>query len=245
MRRRRMRVVALAVMAVLGLSGAQADQPNRISVVELFTSQACSACPPADALLGELAQREDLLALSLSIDYWNYLDWKDTLADPAFTKRQRAYAKSRGDRKVYTPQAVVNGQFQVVGSDVAAMEAALADAARDEEEPVPLSVVAVDDKALRIDAGAAADRVRVRPATLWLVVYTDRRTVRIKAGENEGRSITYHNVVRKLEPLGSWQGAPVRLTVDLPKLEDGQRCAVLLQEGSPQNPGRILSAARL
>src|ERR687884_289212 len=105
----------LAALFLTILSGLAVASPQ--AVVELFTSQGCSSCPPADAMLGELARRPDVIALSLPVDYWDYLGWKDTLAQPAFSARQRAYAGARGDRQVYTPQVIVNGATPCVGSD--------------------------------------------------------------------------------------------------------------------------------
>jgi hypothetical protein len=244
MRRGLTSILLLALVAVLVPGTAQSDRSGQLDVIELFTSQACSACPPADELLGQLSGRDDLLALSYSVDYWNYLDWKDTLAEPAFSARQRAYAKTRGDRKVYTPQAVVNGLVQVVGSNAHALHEALA-ASSGNTPPIGLSVTASGESSLTITAGSAPSGSTAGAATLWLVVYLDSQTVRIKAGENEGRTITYHNVVRSLEPVAQWRGEAVSVTVDMPEHEDGQRCAVLLQEGTPKSPGRILSAARL
>src|SRR6516165_10211815 len=115
---------ALAAVSAAAFLCSSAQAQTR-AVVELFTSQGCSSCPPADKLLGELAKRDDLLALSLPIDYWDYLGWKDTLASHDFSERQREYAQSRGDGAVYTPQAVINGTDDMVGSDRSAIESAV------------------------------------------------------------------------------------------------------------------------
>jgi hypothetical protein len=213
--------------------------------MELFTSQGCSSCPPADKLLGELAEREDLLALSLPVDYWDYLGWKDTLASHDYSERQREYAQSRGDGDVYTPQAVINGSEGVIGSDRAAVEAALK-RATDQGFTVPITLSAGDD-ALTVKIGAATGATPNR-GTIWLVMYDRSVTVPIGRGENSGRTLTYSNVVRKLRPIAMWKGE--EMTIDLPRSEMNQakvrRCAVLLQsEKSGGLPGPILGAASL
>ena len=215
------------------------------AVLELFTSQGCSSCPPADRLLGEYADREDLLALSFNIDYWDYLGWKDTLANHDFSERQKAYSEARGDRQVYTPQIVVNGGEHVVGSNRGAVDGAVK---RAEEVglPVPISLSSSDD-AVEVHIGAAASTEAAK-GTLWLVMYDPTVSVQIQRGENRGETVTYHNVVRKMRPIAMWNGAP--MSVDLPKFEISQakvsRCAVLLQTEKREGlPGVILGAASL
>lgn len=237
-------LLALSIVAIAD-GPARAEPPQYLDVVELFTSQSCSACPPADELLGELAKRNGILALSYSVDYWDYLEWKDTLADPSFSARQRRYAKSRGDRKVYTPQMIVNGRVQTIGSKAYRVEAALAEAAWPETAPrVPLAVTRPDASSIAVEVGPAPDGMDVSRATLWLVAFEEVRTVEVKAGENKGRILTYHNAVRRIEPLGEWTGDKLRLSVALPELAH-KKCAVLLQEGDEKRPGAILAAVRL
>src|SRR5579871_5924572 len=180
--------------AIVAAVGPATAEPR--AVVELFTSQGCSSCPPADKLLGELADRKDVLALSLPVDYWDYLGWKDTLASHDYSERQREYAQSRGDQEVYTPQAVVDGSEDLVGSDRAAIETALKQAT-DKGFPVPIDLSPSDD-AMTVKIGAAAGGVN--RGTIWLVMYDRSVTVPIGRGENSGRTITYSNVVRKLRP---------------------------------------------
>ena len=213
--------------------------------MELFTSQGCSSCPPADKLLTELAERKDVLALSLPVDYWDYLGWKDTLASHDFSERQREYAQSRGDADVYTPQAVINGSADVVGSDRAAIETALKHAA-ETGFPVPIDLSAGEDS-VTVKIGAASGAVPNR-GTIWLVMYDRSVTVPIERGENSGRTLTYSNVVRKLRPIAMWKGEA--MTIDLPRSEMKQakveRCAVFLQSEKAEGaPGPILGAASL
>ncbi len=216
---------------------------NVSAVVELFTSQGCSSCPPADKLLGEYADRKDVLALSFNVDYWDYLGWKDTLASADNTERQRDYARARGDGQVYTPQVVVDGRTHVVGSNRSAIEAAIARAG---SLSVPIALSAAGD-AITATIGQAAT-ANPPHATLWLVMYDRSVTVPIGRGENTGRTITYNDVVRKLRPVEMWKGEA--MSVDLPRSEMAQvkanRCAVLLQtETADGLPGPIVGAATL
>ena len=165
-------------------------------MLELFTSQGCSSCPPADALLADYARRSDILALSFSVDYWDYMGWTDTLATHDNTERQRAYAAQRGDRQVYTPQVVVDGRQHVVGSDRAAIDAAVTQEYGGSGLPVDVELTVSDD-AMNIKVGDGG-RAMPKRATLFLVLYSRQQTVTIDRGENRGRMLDYHNVVRKI-----------------------------------------------
>jgi hypothetical protein len=237
--------LAMAVLAMAVLATAAHADAKRLDVVELFTSQGCSSCPPADAVLGEMKGRSDLLALSYNVDYWDYLGWKDTLASPAFTARQKAYAHSRGDRAVYTPQAVVNGMMHAVGSDRTGLNNALqstGDRLRSKAIDIDLRR---SGNSLVVDLGKAPGLLSFpKPATVWMVVFDESRTVKIDRGENNGRTITYNNVVRRIQPIGTWKGAAETLTVALPT-DGNARCAVIVQEGDGGNPGPILAAAQM
>jgi hypothetical protein len=240
-KRGRLAVVAVALCGAL-TGAAAAEQPR--AVLELFTSQGCSSCPPADKLLGELAQRKDVLALSLPVDYWDYLGWKDTLANHDFSERQKEYASARGDGEVYTPQMVINGTDRVVGSDRAAIEAALTSVGG--KLPVPIDLTSKPD-ATTVTIGAG-DAVTPKRGTLWLVMYERAVTVPIEHGENSGKTITYANVVRKMRPIAMWKGEP--LSIDLPRSEVTQakvtRCAVFLQAETAMGlPGPILGASTI
>lgn len=230
---------AAALWFATGPAAEAASQPQ--VVVELFTSQGCSSCPPADAYLGELVEREGVIALTFPVDYWDYLGWKDTLASPANTVRQRNYAARRGDRQVYTPQMVIDGQVDAVGSRRAQVEAVIARFRSDKErEWVPVTVMTRGDSVMV--SAAAHESSRDQSATLWLALFTAKATVDIRRGENTGREITYHNVVRQMMPIGKWTGEPV--SIELPKSDimgqgyDG--CAVLLQTNGM---GPIIGAA--
>ena len=177
-------LAALAALALAGPGVASLDTPP--AVVELFTSQGCSSCPPADALLGQLTEKPGVVALSYSVDYWDYLGWRDTLGSPANSERQRAYARSRGDGKVYTPQAVVDGITHVNGASEAAIEMAMRNAAkRLQDVRVPVSMRA-DGDTLIVDVGAAPEKSDRRAATVWLAIAKEVETVKVARGENRG-----------------------------------------------------------
>jgi hypothetical protein len=231
---------------LLGLALAPALSPieslaerRRMSVVELYTSQGCSSCPPADALLKTYAERPDVLALTMPVDYWDYLGWKDTLANPDHTRRQRAYAKAFGAQP-YTPQVVVNGLKHVIGSHAQDIDRAIEKTtAQVDASRVPLSL-ASDGRTLVIDVGAAASSDAVS-GTVWLAAVNPRVDVDVTHGENRGHKLSYFNVVRKLTPVGAWSGKAVRL--ELPQgelLRNSERCAVWLQLDAA---GRIIAAA--
>jgi hypothetical protein len=203
-------------------------------VLELFTSQGCSSCPPADAYLGELKrERPDILVLDFHIDYWDSLGWKDPFSLPQSTARQQAY-DSLLNSEVYTPQLVIGGSRQAVGSDRDAVTAAMAAAYQDRAAvaPVPLSVTATGPD-LVVDIGPGTGS-----ASLWLVGYDDRHTTSIGRGENGGLTETEVDIVRSIRPIATWTGGSLHFAVPRPA---GQRAAVLLQGAQ----GRILSAAAL
>ena len=212
------------------------------AVVELFTSQGCSSCPAADKLLGELANDPSLVPLSVPIDYWDYLGWKDTLADPRNTARQRAYAHMRDDGQVYTPQVVVNGSLQVLGSDKAAIERAIAQSRKNGAMSLPPVTLASADGRLSV---AVPDGMDGRSgAEVWLCGLVKAVTIAIGRGENKGRTVTYHNVVRRWIRLGDWTGKANAWSVPLQTLKgDGiDEAAILLQSGTMDKPKGVLGA---
>ncbi|HUJ38873.1 MAG TPA: DUF1223 domain-containing protein [Hyphomicrobium sp.] len=227
-----------AAMAATGLPAAA--EPGPRAVVELFTSQGCSSCPPADELFTELAREPDLITLTLPVDYWDRLGWKDTLARHAFTERQEAYAGVRGDDDLFTPQAIINGRESAEGAERDQIERA-ADATAAGLK-VPLSVARKGDNVV-LSVGAAAGAPK-SPAVVLLLPYYASREVAIGRGENARRKVTYTNVVRDIRIVGDWTGAPVTQAVPAAELKDYDGVVVLLQQGSPQKPGAILGAAR-
>lgn len=236
-------LLVLASLAAAPCASAQSQLPrtaHHYTVLELFTSQGCSSCPPADVLLKAYSNRPGIMALSLSVDYWDHLGWKDTLATPKNTLRQKAYVKALGTGNVYTPQLVAGGAFQTVGSNKAEIEKVIALAGKDvAKSPVALSAVS-DSKRLTIEIGAEK---QVGPATVWLAIVSPVVDVEIKRGENRGRTIAYHNVVRDISPVGMWSGGPMK--VELPAsalMRPGDRCAVIVQG---DDGGRILAATWL
>jgi len=238
---RRHFVALVAGASVIGpLAGVAHCGGRRPVVVELFTSQGCSSCPEADAVLGELARRKGVLALSLNVDYWDYLGWRDTLASADHTKRQRDYAQRRGDGQVYTPQMVIDGKRHIVGSKrsevIAAIEAEAAGA-----ESVGVSMSEQDGEVV-IDVAAAPSGKLKQDSTVWVMLVAPKIGVAVERGENTGKSIDYYNVVRKVMPAGMWHGEAISLR--LPKADlfvDGATaCAALLQVGGS---GPIIGAA--
>ena len=232
------RLATMVLASLLIATAARAE--TRPVVVELFTSQGCSSCPKADAYLRELAARDDVISLSFAVDYWDFLGWKDTLASPAFTRRQRAYARTLGISGVYTPQIVIDGAAEGVGSHRETVERKIAQRA---STALPVALSFTDDGAaltLHVGAGEAPERA----ATLWLVRYAKEETVEIRRGENRGKTMTYAHAVRGLMPIGMWEGNAT--TVTLPKTEllmqGYEGCVALLQT---HDGGPILGAARI
>jgi hypothetical protein len=214
------------------------------AVIELFTSQGCSSCPAADKLLSELRNDSTLITLSLPIDYWDYLGWKDTLAIPGHTARQKAYSQVRGDREVYTPQVVINGVAQALGSDRAEIEKAVVQSHHKAASlSVPLHVTVADERVTVIvpnrDGGDAA------AGEVWLCPLSRSVPVGIGRGENRGRTITYTNVVRRWVKLGTWSGKSETFTVPIDAIKSAgiDAVAVILQSGSIEKPGAMLGAS--
>ncbi len=238
-------IVACAAVVGFTLGPAFAAETARPrAVLELFTSQGCGRCPPADALLEQLSREPDLVTLSFAVDYWDYLGWKDTAARPEFTQRQRAYGERRGDRAVYTPQIVVDGRVHVVGSDRTAVETAIAGLSRAAAGPVVAVDVEANGDALVVQVGEAPTGLTTTRATVWLARYERARTVPIGKGENSGRTVTYSHLVRSLQPIGMWKGKALR--IELPRqdtmVDTGDGCAILVQIDDEAGPGPILGA---
>jgi hypothetical protein len=241
MQRRLAFPAALAIAGSAAILSARADPPR--AVVELFTSQGCSSCPPADRLLGELARDPAIVAMSLPIDYWDYLGWKDTLANPRHTARQRGYARLRGDREVYTPQAVINGAVHALGSDKAAIDAAILATKAD---PSTLSVpVKLSLSADRLEVAISPASSAAADGEVWLCELAKAVPIAIARGENGGHTIVYHNVVRRWLRLGEWDGTEHSFSVPTAGFADNgiDALAVIVQAGTLDHPSKMLGAA--
>ena len=233
---------ALGVCAIVAVIRPAHADPR--TVVELFTSQGCSSCPPADRIVGELAKDPNVIALSMPIDYWDYLGWKDTLADSRFSARQKAYSRARGDRNLYTPQMIVNGSAQVIGSDRAAIEGAIKNTSKAEGVmSVPVTMT-LSGKLLNVSIEASKVPTTGR-GEVWICGVSKEVPISIGRGENRGRELTYYNVVRNLVKVGDWNGGAGSWTIPLENISrDGVDAAVVyVQGGSRDKPGPMLGAA--
>lgn len=223
--------------ATAGVPMARAQTLAPTVLLELFTSQGCSSCPPADALLPSFIARRDVVALSLPVDYWDRLGWKDTFAKPEFTRRQYQYAERRGDRQVYTPQAVVSGKFHVVGSVKADIERAISVAQQDlRSSPIAMRV-GLDTKSLVIEIDQAPKALGLDGARVLLALVQREGHVAVKRGENADRHLAYHNIVRELVAVGDWQGAPAHWRIPSVEFADkGVQSLVVMVQKSPGGP---------
>jgi len=221
-----------ASLAPVKVETAEASRRAFPTVVELFQSQGCSSCPPANANLNAIADRTDVIALSFAVTYWDRLGWRDIFAKPAFTQRQWDYANAGNRGHVSTPQMIVNGRGVLIGNRRAELEAQIA-AHRLESGP------AIGLTNGRVTLGRVPTG---RPATVWLVRYDPRvHNVPIRAGENEGRTLPHKNIVRALDRLGRWTGAPASFAIpDSP--DPVYRSAVIVQQG---RGGPIIAARRI
>jgi hypothetical protein len=230
-----------AATAVLGAATAVQAEPR--AVIELFTSQGCSSCPAADKLLAELKNDPSLITLSLPIDYWDYLGWKDTLASPGHTARQKAYSKVRGDREVYTPQVVVNGVLQAMGSDRDTIEKAVAQSRENAQAlSLPVQLTLGDD---RVTVTVPKANGEASAGEVWLCPVSRSVPVGIGRGENRGRTITYTNVVRRWIRLGAWSGKSESFSVPVNAIKSSgvDAVVVIVQGGSADKPGPMLGAS--
>ncbi len=233
-------VRVFAVLTFLFASASVAMQPAQAGgekiVVELFTSQGCSSCPPADAYLAELAKRDDVIALSFHVDYWNYIGWSDPFSSREATERQRAYGRTMGKSYVYTPQVVVDGRAETVGSNRHEVSNLINMAAAAPKIPIAVDHRKDGTALLRLPEtrGVAAD--------IWVGFYDDRHRTEVRRGENRGRSIANANVVRSIRRVMRWDGRATERSVDLKALgatgRDG--CVVIVQ--AIRN-GPVLAAA--
>lgn len=220
----------LFAAAALWLSALTASAQENPVLVELFTSQGCSSCPPADALLHELAQREDVIALAFHVDYWDYIGWKDSFGDPKHAERQRAYASTAGRRTIYTPEMMVQGQSEIVGAKPMKLAKAIAQHARADQK-VALKASRSEDQ-LVITAqmlnGATGGKMQV-----YVLRFTPNESVEIKRGENRGKTLKYANIVSDLTAVAHWDGA-APLTLDY--VVTGDKPVVVIIQGAEAGP---------
>lgn len=244
--------ILVTLVSLVRPASAQQGMPSHAvkAVVELFTSQGCASCPPADELMCEYAREKDLVVLTMPVTCWDYLGWKDTLANEKFTSRQRTYAKMRGIRRIYTPQAIINGQTPFLGSDAGGIQKALTSAASTPHLALPMIInILPMGEDFRIEIFPSSS-LHGEKATILLVPFYREKTVAITGGENRGQNASYMNVVRDLIPLAPLSAMPSPeepIILDLGRAEampyktDG--FAILVQKGSTDSPGRMLGAA--
>jgi hypothetical protein len=219
----------VAILAALSLHGAVADEVARPVVVELFTSQGCSSCPPADAVLAEIVDRKDVLALGFHVDYWDRLGWRDPLSTPGATARQHDYASQFHRNEVYTPQIVIDGRSQLVGSHREAVLDGINQAAPETLAPVDFQA---DRRGVTIGHGEGSGSVIA-------IRFVRNRATPVERGENAGHMAEDVNAVESLTKLSDWNGAPLSLPIERP--DPGHGLAVIVQAAD----GRILGAAQL
>jgi len=234
-------LVSTVLVSLLGFGAAPKAQADPV-LVELFTSQGCHSCPPADDFLGALGERDDVVALAYHVDYWDYLGWKDTFAQNAFTQRQRQYAP-RVDRSyigrsfggIFTPEMVVHGSDSLIGST----RTAVLNRIKAHEERAPVASISVTRDGGRLVISVTPAAGGAPEAQVMLARFTPTARVDVQRGENAGKSLTYHNVVTELGALTNWDGAS-SIAVEAP--DDGGAAAVFLQRGTA---GPVLAATVL
>ncbi len=228
-------LIPAALVAALGLGTPLLAQDNPV-VVELFTSQGCSSCPPADEIMLELATRDDVIALALHVDYWDYIGWKDPFGDPAHAERQRSYAAAGHRKSIYTPEMIVMGETDIVGARPMDLGKAIAEHAR---IPSKMTLTVTRDGGTVAIAGDTLEAVK-GPMTVHLLRYTPLQTTAIERGENRGKTLDYANVVEGWQVLGTWDGtAPLSMKADVA----GDKPVVVIVQANGAGP--ILAAARV
>ncbi len=225
----------LPKVTALTLLGALCSAESAVAggpvLIELFTSQGCNSCPPADAYLGDLAQRRDVIALAFHVDYWNYIGWKDPFSDAAWTERQRTYSRSLGTSQIYTPQVVVDGGDHAVGSDRRAVERLIGEAAK-RDRPVLAAKRTVEGLRLTIEGAGEGE--------IWVVGYDPRHETKVPRGENAGKTLTEFNVVRGVARIEAWKGGLYSRTLMASELPPGGAHVALIQA---PNLGRVLAVS--
>ena len=237
-------VYATALLLTLGLNTAEAaEKKDSPAVVELFTSQGCYSCPPAEAYLGQLSKRQHVVALEYHVDYWDDLvygnagKWKDPFSSPLHTQRQRQYNLSiRKKTGVYTPQMVIGGILETVGSHENKVEKAIEIVGQTGTSSLSVKFSGSAPGILDIQVGGSEKSA----AGIWVVYFHPSVETRVRSGENKGKTLTSHNIVTQVVQVGEWRGAPLSLTVTRPKDRMGDGCAVIVQS---KRPGPILGAS--
>lgn len=232
------RFLCAFALTILWAVPSPADETKPLTVVELYTSQGCSSCPAADAFLRELAARDDILALSLHVDYWNYIGWKDPFSSSAHTARQKAYADRFHLRYVYTPQMIVHGAGQAVGSD----RVAVMDLIEQNAKPprVPFRAKTTHDGGIRVELPETSLK---QPATLWIAAFDREHSTEVRRGENAGQTIVNANVVHELRPVLDWGGRPMSFTLGADQLPDNGDALALVMQGAGK--GAVLGAVQI
>jgi len=235
MRRARTLLTATILSFGAALAAPLAAQQRPV-VVELFTSQGCSSCPPGDEMLAELAGQDDVIAIALHVDYWDYIGWEDEFANPAHAERQRAYARTAGRRSIYTPEMIVNGQSDIVG----AKPMALAEAINQHKSEAPKMALKVTRKGQKIQVSGSIPAQVNGPMDIHVLKVTPVHASKITRGENRGKTIEYANIAHDWQVVGSWDGASaLDLSVDVAGQDP---VVVLVQEAKA---GAIVAAARV
>jgi len=214
-----------------------ADTGHSPVIVELFTSQSCSSCPPADKLLGELSENKNIIALSCNVTYWNHLHWEDTLSQDFCTRRQRDYTRSLKSRGPYTPQMVINGVYDVVGNQTGQVNKIIHKAFQD-NHVLPIRIInneGVLDITLPQKEGLSS------PVALLLISHANKHTQKIPIGENTGRTVSYTNPVTAITPLGTWDGEAKRISYEIKENAAGYVIIAQTQNGS----GDIIAAGQI
>lgn len=237
-----MAFLAIFALVMFSVSATAANSTSPV-VVELFTSQGCSSCPPAEAFLNDLADRKDVLALEFHVDYWDYIGWKDRFAQPAFTARQKDYSRRLASRYVYTPQMVIDGRMHEIGSRRKAVEMEI-DNRREarKSETVPAIHLSMEGGKINVAVNGTRPGDQATGLEILLVTYDRLHRTAVTRGENAGRTLVNRNVVRSIDRIGTYDGKAASIAFALPDGASTEGCAVLLQAG---DGGPVIAAASL
>ena len=234
--------VFLFLSSISGTTTKAAEIYSPTGIIELFTSQGCSSCPPADKFVTSIYRDKKVLALAWHVDYWDYLGWADTFAKPDHTDRQRRYSKSFGENQIYTPQAIINGRSHTVGSRTNAIRTILQEYGEQNKGLIVPIKTSLKDDVLDIEISYGDNTAK---ATLWMIYFADQKNLKVERGENHGKDLTYSNIVRDIELVGMME--PDGLKTMLPLREVSHKgydsCALILQQTTKQGtPGPIIGA---